>query len=591
MGVFHDRAAGRVNPDELEDEEWIAELGDGLAGANDVVAATLRIHERRRRVSGSKPGLRPTTHSLGAPPSIPHGRIAPGRSVTTTALGGAAVARFAEGQARPDAVEAVARARARGGEVLEPVLRARLARSLGTDLDDVRVHRDGDADRAAAALGARAFAIGKDVFFRAGMYDPESPGGQRLIAHEVAHTVQTPRAAPVGQGLVVSEPGDTCEREADAFADHFVRTMHGVTPRVAASDQARGASSAQAVFGGPKPAVSPSVGEAPASGLADDFVHRLHGARPPEPPADVPVPRSRPGAGISLILRDPAPQGQSGSASASSQSSGGGLLGALDTVAQALDLKRQVEALRGRAQDLQAKVQLLSKIHFKGDTLPRASQAVALYNAAVAALPQGITGFRTLPAFGSPEFQAAIAGFAVPAPVLIPLLEALAEALAALLALLGEVLLIVLVVLLALIALFLLIKTIVEAIEDAIERLRPQPPIFWSASLPLPPAVTFVRTKPANPRVPGGQQSVVAAAIRAQGMSAVLVAHHVIPLFLGGRDELTAPPNVVPWPTPMHIIGHASLVVQPQMAIWGYPINLYSHPPPGGYFLAGVKAP
>jgi uncharacterized protein DUF4157 len=123
----------------------------------------------------------------------------------------------------PGAAELVKRA-LRGGMPLDDELRAQLEASLGADLTAVRVHTDGDADTAARALGARAFAIGNDVFFRAGAYDPRQRDGRWLIAHEVAHTVQARTAtAQINGETKVSQPGDPLEHEADGFADDFVR--------------------------------------------------------------------------------------------------------------------------------------------------------------------------------------------------------------------------------------------------------------------------------------------------------------------------------------------------------------------------------
>ena len=73
--------------------------------------------------------------------------------------------------------------------------------ALGADLSAVRVHLGPVADDAAAELGARAFTIGRDIFFGDGQYDPTSPNGRDLLAHELAHTLQ-PGA---GNGLDVSQ--------------------------------------------------------------------------------------------------------------------------------------------------------------------------------------------------------------------------------------------------------------------------------------------------------------------------------------------------------------------------------------------------
>jgi Domain of unknown function (DUF4157) len=54
----------------------------------------------------------------------------------------------------------------------------------------VRVHTGSDAAGLTHALGARAFTTGSDIFFGAGEYRPGSGGGQRLLVHELAHTLQ-----------------------------------------------------------------------------------------------------------------------------------------------------------------------------------------------------------------------------------------------------------------------------------------------------------------------------------------------------------------------------------------------------------------
>jgi hypothetical protein len=68
--------------------------------------------------------------------------------------------------------------------------RARMEQSTGVDLGGVRVHDDAKADLVARAIGARAFTVGDDVAFRAGEYDPRTPVGRRLLAHELTHVVQ-----------------------------------------------------------------------------------------------------------------------------------------------------------------------------------------------------------------------------------------------------------------------------------------------------------------------------------------------------------------------------------------------------------------
>lgn len=76
------------------------------------------------------------------------------------------------------------------GRPLEPAAQSRFERGLGHDLSSVRVHDDAPAARAASDLQAQAFTYGQDVFFGADRYQPDTPEGSKLLAHELTHTVQ-----------------------------------------------------------------------------------------------------------------------------------------------------------------------------------------------------------------------------------------------------------------------------------------------------------------------------------------------------------------------------------------------------------------
>lgn len=118
--------------------------------------------------------------------------------------------------------ELVTAARSNAGTLLPAELLARLATLLDADLAGVRVHVDDAASVAARALSARAFTIEQDIFFASGQYDPTSPAGRRLIAHEVAHTVQQASGvATAGHATRVSGSSDPSEHAAEAFAERF----------------------------------------------------------------------------------------------------------------------------------------------------------------------------------------------------------------------------------------------------------------------------------------------------------------------------------------------------------------------------------
>lgn len=77
------------------------------------------------------------------------------------------------------------------GERLAPETRQEMERLLGEDFAEIRIHRDTEVAEAAAALGAKAYARGRDLYFGRNRYDPDSPSGRETLAHELAHVVQT----------------------------------------------------------------------------------------------------------------------------------------------------------------------------------------------------------------------------------------------------------------------------------------------------------------------------------------------------------------------------------------------------------------
>ena len=72
------------------------------------------------------------------------------------------------------------------GFALPDRLRWPMEQLFGTSFEAVRVH----VGPQAAALGVPAFNHGSDVYFAPGAFDPDSPSGLRLIAHELTHVRQ-----------------------------------------------------------------------------------------------------------------------------------------------------------------------------------------------------------------------------------------------------------------------------------------------------------------------------------------------------------------------------------------------------------------
>ncbi len=99
------------------------------------------------------------------------------------------------GAVAPSIEQSIATARG-NGHPLSTGLRTRFESRFGADLSGIRVHTDPGAAQLADAVGAHAFTTGRDIFFAAGRYQPQSTEGQRLLAHEVTHTIQQQGATP-----------------------------------------------------------------------------------------------------------------------------------------------------------------------------------------------------------------------------------------------------------------------------------------------------------------------------------------------------------------------------------------------------------
>lgn len=77
-----------------------------------------------------------------------------------------------------------------GGRAMPDGLRSMMETGFGQDFSTVRLHTDNQAAEMSSAIHARAFTYGNNIFFNQGQYSPDTPAGQRLIAHELTHVVQ-----------------------------------------------------------------------------------------------------------------------------------------------------------------------------------------------------------------------------------------------------------------------------------------------------------------------------------------------------------------------------------------------------------------
>lgn len=61
---------------------------------------------------------------------------------------------------------------------------------FGADLRGVTIHTDSEAHALNNELGAQAFTHGRDIYFNAGKFNPETAQGRFLLAHELTHVLQ-----------------------------------------------------------------------------------------------------------------------------------------------------------------------------------------------------------------------------------------------------------------------------------------------------------------------------------------------------------------------------------------------------------------
>lgn len=61
---------------------------------------------------------------------------------------------------------------------------------IGYDFSNVKIHTGKEAGDSAKAIHARAYTIGNNIVFANGAYQPDTPAGKLLLAHELVHVMQ-----------------------------------------------------------------------------------------------------------------------------------------------------------------------------------------------------------------------------------------------------------------------------------------------------------------------------------------------------------------------------------------------------------------
>jgi hypothetical protein len=122
-----------------------------------------------------------------------------------------------------------------GGQPLAPASNSFFSSRMGYDFSNIRIHADAQAGEVAGNLQAQAFAIGRNIFFAPGRYEPQTVQGKWLLAHELTHTIQqnavtapneSPSLAPSEGNLQrkVSSPGAAKDPGFQAVAKQIKAT-------------------------------------------------------------------------------------------------------------------------------------------------------------------------------------------------------------------------------------------------------------------------------------------------------------------------------------------------------------------------------
>lgn len=108
------------------------------------------------------------------------------------------------------------------GQPLDPATRGFMEPRFGHDFSQVRIHTDERAAASAEAVAAHAYTVGPHIVFAPRQFDPVSPPGRRLLAHELVHAAAHSPGLPTPSGtLRISTPSDPAERHAVAVSEGF----------------------------------------------------------------------------------------------------------------------------------------------------------------------------------------------------------------------------------------------------------------------------------------------------------------------------------------------------------------------------------
>lgn len=112
------------------------------------------------------------------------------------------------------------------GQPLTSSVRSRMESAFGMSFSHVRTHTDSNASSVSSQVNARAFTVGHHVAFNNGEYQPGTPMGDALIAHELAHTIQQHGA---NETVALDQHDDSyraLEHDADLAATSVIENLY-----------------------------------------------------------------------------------------------------------------------------------------------------------------------------------------------------------------------------------------------------------------------------------------------------------------------------------------------------------------------------
>jgi hypothetical protein len=193
--------------------------------------ATAAVH-RATRASGAVATPIPSPPPA-PPPAVAQPPPAPAAPATVTTSAPAAGGGAAGGTADDGALIAAVRSAASGGFEMSRKTRAYMEPRFGADFSAVRIHTGPEARRLANRLGARAFTYGRHIFFNDGEYQPDTPAGLQLLAHELTHTIQQREAVQRKAAASAPRVSQRTSRQASRLGisdalDYFAEAAYNI---------------------------------------------------------------------------------------------------------------------------------------------------------------------------------------------------------------------------------------------------------------------------------------------------------------------------------------------------------------------------